>query len=80
MERIPNFLSERGFRVFTVPEAATMLFVNGASIDDLSVEDCSYAFQQYVLRTQLSLEDSTVNYATSTGKTSVVLCDRCVHV
>ena len=29
LARLSAFLNERGFRVFTVPEAATMLFTNG---------------------------------------------------
>lgn len=53
-----------------------MLFINGASVDDFAIEGCPYAFQQYVLHTQLSLEDSTLNYARCTGHISVVLCDR----
>ena len=76
MERVPNFLRERGYRVFLVPEASTFLFMNGASVDDFAKEECSYAFQQYVLTMQLNLEDSTVNYANCTGQLSVVLCDR----
>ena len=59
MERLQVYLRERGFRVFVVPEAATMLFINGASPDDLASEDCESAFQQFVIRTQTSLEDST---------------------
>ena len=39
LERLAGFLRERSFRVFTVPEAATMLFGNGVSFADLSSED-----------------------------------------
>lgn len=38
LERLAGFLRERSFRVFTVPEAATMLFGNGVSFADLSSE------------------------------------------
>ena len=93
-----------GFRVFVVPEAATVLFLNGASPDDFSKAGCAFAFQQFVIKyvtaqysavycdllpsltpsfpllhthsTQMSLEDSFVNYALSTGQDSVILCDR----
>ncbi len=76
MARLQGFLKERGFRVFIVPEAATMLLLNGASFDDFSKSKCPMAFQQYVIRTQISLEDSTENYARATGEDSVILCDR----
>jgi predicted ATPase len=76
MERLQVYLRERGFRVFVVPEAATMLFINGASPDDLASEDCESAFQQFVIRTQTSLEDSMMNYAKSVKTKSVILCDR----
>ena len=34
--RLQGFLKERGFRVFIAPEAATIFFLNGAAVDDLS--------------------------------------------
>ena len=39
-----------GFRVFVVPEAATVLFLNGASPDDFSKAGCAFAFQQFVIK------------------------------
>jgi len=39
LERLAGFLRERSFRVFTVPEAATMLFSNGVSFADLSSDE-----------------------------------------
>jgi hypothetical protein len=50
MERLPVFLSERGFRVYVVPEAATMLWLGGAAFSDLDNPACAYAFQQFVIR------------------------------
>ena len=76
MARLQGFLKERGFRVFIVPEAATMLLLNGATFDDFSNPKCPMAFQQFVIKTQISLEDSTENYARTTGQDSVILCDR----
>lgn len=76
MERLQVFLRERGFRVFVVPEAATMLFINGASPDDLASEDCESAFQQFVINTQMQLEDSIMRYAKSVKTKAVILCDR----
>jgi predicted ATPase len=76
MERMQVYLRERGFRVFVVPEAATMLFLNGAYPQDLASVDCERAFQSFVIKTQLTLEDSFQNYARACGKKSVLLCDR----
>ena len=53
-----------------------MLFLNGAFPDDLARIECQEAFQQFVISTQLSLEDSIRNYARSCKQKSVILCDR----
>lgn len=53
-----------------------MLFINGASIDDFAKEGCPYAFQQFIIKTQQTLEDSLYNYAKATKQPSVILCDR----
>jgi AAA domain len=76
MERLQVFLRERGFRVFVAPEAATLLFINGASVDDFARPDVPLAFQKFVIKTQMSLEDSLYTYAKATGEDCVILCDR----
>ena len=76
MARLQGYLKERGYRVFIVPEASTMLLLNGATFDDFANPQVPFAFQQYIIRTQMSLEDSTENYARATGENSVILCDR----
>ena len=76
MERLQVYLRERGFRVFCIPEAATMLFLGGASPDDLSRVECEKAFQSFVIKTQIQLEDSFKNYAKSCNQKCVLLCDR----
>jgi predicted ATPase len=77
VERLQGYLSERGFRVFVVPEAATMLFLNGASPNDFGkYPTCGYAFQRFVLRTQIHLEDNIALYAKATNQNCVLLCDR----
>lgn len=70
------FLRERGFRVFVVPEAATIGWLNGCSPDDFSRPGCAETFQDFVIATQISLENSFFAYARSVGVKSVVLCDR----
>ena len=76
LERLQVFLSERGFRVFVAPEAATMLFINGASVNDFSRPESAFAFQQFVINSQMTLEDSLHNYASSLSQDTVILCDR----
>jgi len=49
LARVSSFLRERGFRVFTVPEAATILFLNGGSVDDLGTEEGRMGFQTSIL-------------------------------
>ncbi len=53
LERLSAFLRERGFRVFTVPEAATMLFSNGVFFSDLSSEDNVATFQAKLMGVQI---------------------------
>jgi len=64
------------FRVYTVPEAVTMLCTNGFSWGDLGSDDNVINFQRTILDLQLSLEDSFVRAAAATGAPAVLLCDR----
>ena len=45
MAKLAVHLRARGFLVYTVPEAATMLFTNGATFDDYETEDKQLRFQ-----------------------------------
>ena len=49
LDRLTGYLKERGFRVFIAPEAATMLFLNGANFDDFKIPACGKAFQVHFL-------------------------------
>ena len=55
-----NFLRDNGFRVFVACEAATILLTHGAKSDDLGDTACQKAFQDFVINTQLTLEDRLV--------------------
>eukprot|EP01047_Picozoa_sp_COSAG01_P062835 COSAG01_NODE_8057_length_2937_cov_3.633545_1_plen_250_part_00 len=76
MERMRDFLSDRGFRVYTVPEAATILFSNGLAFADFDTEDKVLEFQTAILKTQMHLEDTFEQLARTVEKPSVLLCDR----
>lgn len=76
MSRLRNYLQSCGYRVFLVPEAATLLFLNGFLVDDFSKPGCPFAFQKAIIRTQIHLEDTFTEYAKAVGTKSIVLCDR----
>lgn len=76
MARISVFLRTRGFRVFVVPEAATMLFQGGMSVDDLGTAENRIEFQSALIQTQMGLEDSFTKLAQLSKEPAVVLCDR----
>jgi predicted ATPase len=76
LDRLSAFLRERGFRVFTVPEAATMLFSNGVFFSDLATVESQINFQGNLMGVQIHLEDTFSSLASKTGETCVVICDR----
>jgi hypothetical protein len=70
-------LNNLGFRVFTVPEAATMMFTSGAQVDDLIADPLT--FQSALLNSQLALEDTFDFLArgqAERGISSVIVCER----
>ena len=75
LSRLTQLLESRGYKVITVPEAATTLILNGISPSaNISMED----FQNFVLDTQLAYEkafEAAVKGFTSSGlfKALVVL-------
>ena len=79
LSRMSNFLRDRGFHVYSVPEAATMLFANGASQFTADTdEDTAVQFQIVLMRLQMALEDTFTALAQASAKQRpcVLLCDR----
>ncbi len=70
-ERLESF----GFRVFLVPETATILLSGGATFQG-ATPDQVHAIEVGVLRSQMALEDAFLHVAASYGDPAVVLCDR----
>lgn len=64
-----------GWRVFRVPEAATMLLSGGHSFANLNKLQ-QYQFQAALLKLMLSLEEAFITLARSTHEKCIVLCDR----
>lgn len=76
MAEVAERLRSRGFGVYIVPEAATVLFTGGANVGKGS-DDQVQNFQAQLLRTQLALEDAFVNIARKSSlKETFILCDR----
>ena len=76
LARLSSYLKERGLCVYTVPEAATLLFSNGVSPENFGIEGWAKAMQGELMGIQVALEDSFEMVAKAAGKDSVLLCDR----
>ena len=75
MEIIARRLAEFGFDVYRVPEAATLVLSGGVQIRGMAAYQLT-AFQSHLLRIIRTLEDSFYAMAKTTGRPSVLLCDR----
>ena len=75
LAEVSERLRTRGFRVYVVPEAATIMQVGGASFANLTLEQI-LIFQTSLLRTQLALEDAFMEVAKGSGRECFLLCDR----
>lgn len=64
-----------GWRVFRVPEAASILLNGGFTFWGLSQKQ-RFEFQCNLMRVMLQLEDAFMALARLCGKNAVVLCDR----
>lgn len=78
MSIVTEYLRERGYIVYTVPEVPTILFTNGASYpgEDISRRKELLTLETTILTLQLTMEESFKAIANSTGKKCVILCDR----
>ncbi|KAA8491836.1 TRPL translocation defect protein 14 [Porphyridium purpureum] len=76
MAVVAERLRSRGFEVYMVAEAATLLFTGGANFRLLNTELKVIEFQASLLKTQMTLEDAFVNVARVSQRPSVILCDR----
>ncbi|CAM9595952.1 unnamed protein product [Ectocarpus sp. 13 AM-2016] len=74
--RLSDIFRAKGFRVFTVPEAATSMFTNGVGFQDLGDKAKRFAFQWSILSLQMNLEDGFERFARACGEPSILLCDR----
>mmetsp|Transcript_2205 Transcript_2205/g.3269 ORF Transcript_2205/g.3269 Transcript_2205/m.3269 type:complete len:420 (+) Transcript_2205:34-1293(+) len=77
LERISNYLRERGFEVMTCPEAFSIIASNGMSMDYYAaVPTIGPVIQGVVMDLQARMEDGFTSILRARGKPAVVLCDR----
>lgn len=76
LARVSSYLRERGFEVFTCPEAFTILASNGFSIDYFATEGMDIVAQTTVLNWQQTMEDGMESILKARRLPAVLLCDR----
>ena len=75
---LSDLFQSLGWKVYRVPETATILLGGGVVFSELN-DAQSYSFQKDILVTMLSIENTFVNLAkldSVKGQKAVVLCDR----
>jgi predicted ATPase len=75
LARLKKKLEGTGVRLFTVPEAATIIFSNGAEWVTLT-DDQRFVLLEELMKLQISLEDKFITMAESTNDDCIVVCDR----
>jgi len=75
---ISDRLRSLGFRVFVVPEAATIVITGGGIWKDYKEmsPDQVLAFEGNLMKTKMALEDAFYGIAEASGEPSVIICDR----
>lgn len=73
--RLCTFFENLGWKVYRVPETATILMGGGVKWTDLT-EDEAYRFQENLIRTMVQIENTYFDLAASCNKNCLVICDR----
>ncbi|EPB68062.1 hypothetical protein ANCCEY_12850 [Ancylostoma ceylanicum] len=75
-DRLATFFENMGWKVYTVPETATILLGGRVKFEELNY-DQAYLFQKDLLKTMLQIEDTYFNQAAATTDRNVlIICDR----
>ena len=70
-----TFFENLGWKVFRVPETATVLLAGGVNFAELTPE-MAEKFQENLLTTMLQIEDTFFDLAAATDRNVLVICDR----
>lgn len=73
--RLCTFFENLGWKVYRVPETATLLLSGGIKFGDLSDED-AVSFQENLLKSMMQIENTFFTLAEGCRKNCLVICDR----
>lgn len=73
--RLCTFFENLGWKVFRVPETATVLLSGGIKFSDLTTDE-AYKFQENLLRTMIQIENTFFELGKSCTRNCLIICDR----
>ncbi|XP_076161717.1 TRPL translocation defect 14 isoform X5 [Ptiloglossa arizonensis] len=73
--RLCTFFENMGWKVFRVPETATVLLSGGIKFSDLNAEE-AFKFQENLLRTMIQIENTFFQLGESSSRNCLIICDR----
>ncbi|EAT37440.1 AAEL010574-PA [Aedes aegypti] len=73
--RLCTFFENLGWKVFRVPETATVLLSGGIKFSDLTTDE-AYKFQENLLRTMIQMENTFFELGKSCTRNCLIICDR----
>lgn len=73
--RLCTFFENLGWKVFRVPETATVLLSGGVKFSDLTEKE-AYKFQENLIRTMVQIENTYFELGKSSSRNCLIICDR----
>ncbi|XP_005187934.1 TRPL translocation defect protein 14 isoform X4 [Musca domestica] len=73
--RLCTFFENLGWKVFRVPETATVLLSGGVKFSDLTEKE-AYKFQENLIRTMIQIENTYFELGKSSTRNCLIICDR----
>lgn len=73
--RLSTFFENLGWKVFRVPETATVLLSGGVKFSDLTEKE-AYKFQENLIRTMIQIENTYFELGSSSTRNCLIICDR----
>ncbi|GIY25940.1 TRPL translocation defect protein 14 [Caerostris extrusa] len=73
--RLCTFFENLGWKVYRVPEAATVLLNGGVRFPDLTPNEAE-KFQENLLKTMMAMEETYFSLASTCNRNCLVICDR----
>ena len=74
-ERLAEFFESMGWKVYRVPETATLLQKGGVVFPELTEED-AWSFQESIVLTMLRVEETFFRLAETSQRPCLIICDR----